>query len=117
VPVSVVAVSVDVCAVELLNVSESEERLHVVALVALVGVLVIEQLSVTVPVNELDGVTVMVEVSPLVAPGATVMLPLLVRAKLVFVLSGSCQKSPQPARSGAAASNNHAYCPIFIAAP
>jgi hypothetical protein len=107
------AVSVEVCAVVLLKVSELEERLHVAALEAPVGA-VTAQLSVTVPVNELPGVTVMVAVP--VEPWATVMLPLLERLKPV-VLLGACQKSPQPAKNGAAASNNRAHFPIFIAAP
>jgi hypothetical protein len=114
----VVAVSVEVCAVEVLKVSDDEERLHVVALAAPDGA-VTAQLSATVPVNELDGVTVMVAVLPEVAPGATVMAPLLVSVKLVLPL-GACQKFPQPAKpatNGAAASNNHARFPIFIAAP
>lgn len=111
----VLAVSVVVCVVELLNVSESDEREHVAGLVALEGVLVIEQDSVTVPVYELPGVTVMVEL-PL-APGVTVMLPLFVRLKLSLLeLFGACQKFPQPAKSGAA-SINHAHFPILIAAP
>jgi hypothetical protein len=111
----VLAVSVVVCVDVLLNVSEDEERLHVAGLVALEGVLVIEQDSVTVPVYELPGVTVMVDV-PL-ALGLTLMLPLFVRLKLSLLeLPGACQKSPQPAKSGAA-SNNHAHFPIFIAAP
>jgi hypothetical protein len=61
----------------------------------------------------------MVAVLPVVAPGLTVMAPLLVSVKLVLPL-GACQKSPQPAKpatNGAAASNNHAHFPIFIAAP
>ena len=112
----VVAVSVEVCAVVLLKVSEVEERLHVVGLVAPVGA-VTEQLSVTVPVNELPGVTVIVAVLSEVAPALTVMLPLLVRVKLVLLLPfGACQKSPHPASSRAAA-NNPAQRPIFIAAP
>lgn len=112
----VFAVSVDVCAVVSLNVSEDEERAHVAGLVAFVGALVIEQVSVTVPVNELPGVTVMVEV-PL-ASGITVMLPLFVRVKLVLLLlPGASQKSPQPTRSGTAASSNRAHFPILIAAP
>jgi hypothetical protein len=69
------AVSVEVCAVVLLNVIEVVERLHVAGLEAPVGA-VTAQLSVTVPVNELAGVTVMVEVP--VEPALTVMLPLLV---------------------------------------
>jgi hypothetical protein len=69
------------------------------------------QLSVTVPVNELPGVTVMVEVPE--EPALTVMLPLLVSVKSV----GACQKSLQPTISGAAASISLAHLPILIAAP
>jgi hypothetical protein len=116
VPVWVVAVSVEVCAEVLLKVSELEERLHVVGSAALEGVVVTAQLRVTVPVKELPGVTVMVEVP--VEPGLTLMLPLLESVKLLLlVLPGACQKSPQPATSGAAASNNHDHFPIFIATP
>ena len=86
-----------------------------VGLVALEGEEVIAQLSVTVPVNELDGVTVMVEVPLPAAPALIVMLPLLERVKLLLP-PGACQKSPQPATSVAAA-NNPAQRPIFIAAP
>jgi hypothetical protein len=113
----VVAVSVEVCAdVLLLKDSELEERLHVVGLVAPVGAVTV-QLSATVPVNELPGVTVIVAVLSVVAPALTVMLPLLLRVKLVLLLSlGACQKSPQPASSIAAA-NNPAQRPIFIAIP
>jgi hypothetical protein len=112
----VAAVSVAVCAVVLLIVTEVGERLHVVGLEAPDGEVVTAQVSVTVPVNEFVGVTVMVEV--LVAPGLTVMLPLLVSVKLVLLPPlGACQKSPHPARSGAAASNSLAHCPSFIAAP
>jgi hypothetical protein len=81
------------------------------------------QESVTVPVNEFDGVTEMVAVLPVVAPGLTVMVPLLVRVKLVLPPPpGACQKSPQPVRKptsvGAAASNsNRVHFPLFIAAP
>jgi len=97
----------------LLMVTEVGERLHVVGLVAPVGELEIEHVRATVPVNEVAGVTVMVEVP--VAPGATVMFPLLERVKLV--LPGASQKPLQPASSGAAPSNTHAHFPIFIAAP
>jgi hypothetical protein len=72
------AVSVAVCAAVLLMVTEVGDMLHVAAFVALVGVLVTAQVSATVPVNEVAGVTVMVDVLPVVAPGASVMLPLLV---------------------------------------
>jgi hypothetical protein len=112
----VLAVSVVDSVAVLLIVTEVGERAHVAGLVALVGALVIEQDSVTVPVNELPGVTVIVELP--VAPGLTLMLPLFVRVKLVLLVPpGASQKSPQPARSGAAASNTRAHFPIFIAAP
>ena len=65
----VVAVSVEVSAVELLSETEVGDRLQVVGLVGLVGSVVMEQASETVPVKELPGVTVMVAVLPLVAPG------------------------------------------------
>jgi hypothetical protein len=81
----VLAVSVVVCAAVLLNVIEVCERLHVAGLVAPEGA-VTAQVSVTVPVNELPGVTVMVAVLPLVEPGLTVMLPLLASEKLVLLL-------------------------------
>jgi hypothetical protein len=113
--VFVVAVSVEVTAVVSLIVSEDEERLHVVGSVAPEGDVVTAQVSATVPVNELVGVTEIVEVFPVVAPGLTVMLPLLVSVKLPPVFS---QKSLQPLRrSGAATNNNFAHFPIFIAAP
>jgi hypothetical protein len=44
------------------------------------------------------------------------MLPLLVSVKLLL-LSGACQKSEQPAKNGAAASNNRAQLPIFMPTP
>jgi hypothetical protein len=110
----VAAVSVDVCADVSLMVTDVGERLQVAGLVALEGVLVTAQERETVPVNEFDGVTVMVAV--LVEPGLTLMAPLLAREKLVLPL-GACQKFPQPANSGAAASNTRAHVPILIAAP
>jgi len=111
----VVAVSVEVCAVALLKVSEDEEKSHV-GLLALEGAVVTAQVSATVPVKELPGVTVIVEV-PVVEPELMVMAPLLVNVKLVLLLPlGACQKSPQPATSAAAA-NIPTQRPIFIAAP
>lgn len=95
----VVAVSVEVSAVELVTLTEVGDRLHVVGLEALEGELVIEQLRETVPENELPGVTVMVAVPD--EPGATVTLPLFDRLKLVLLALGFCQKSPQPARKTA----------------
>ncbi|MGA2888503.1 MAG: hypothetical protein ABSE51_10660 [Terracidiphilus sp.] len=113
----VVAVIVDVSAVVLEIETEDGEKEHVgySELVAPEGAEVTEQERLTDPVNELPGVTVMVEV--LLELCATVMLPLLERVKLVVPVLGFCQKSPQPAKSGAAASNNRVHFPIFIAAP
>jgi hypothetical protein len=115
------AVKVEFCAVALLNVV-SAEKLHPgsLELVAPVGTLVKVQLSVTLPVNELPGVTVIVEL-PL-EPCATATLPLLVRVKpVVLEVLGACQKSPHPvrkqAKTGAAANNNRVQLPILIAAP
>jgi hypothetical protein len=109
----VVALNAEVWAVVLLMVTEAGERLQVVGLVAPVGELVTEHVSATVPVNELAGVTVIVDVP--VAPGITVMLPPLERVKLVLL--GASQKPLHPASSGAAPSSTHAHFPIFITAP
>jgi len=109
----VVAVSVAVSADVLLISTESGERLHVVGSLAPDGAVTAHE-SVTVPVNEFDGVTVIVEVP--VEPGATEMLPLLLRVKLVLEPLGFCQKSPHPATSTVAASSN-VHFPIFIATP
>ena len=107
-----VAVSVEVCAVALLKVSEAGDRPHVAGLEAPVGAVTAQE-SVTVPVKELAGVTVMVEVP--VALWPMVMLPLLERVKLALLLPpGASQKSPQPASSSAAAGNNRAHLPIFM---
>jgi hypothetical protein len=119
----VTAVSVEVAAAVPLTETEAGLRLHDGGLVALVGELVTAQERVTVPVNELDGVTVMVVVLPVASPGLTVMLPLFDREKLVVVLLlGACQKSPHPARMqliGIATRSdaNLAHLPSFIAAP
>ena len=53
---------------------------HVAGLVAATGVTA--QVKATLPVNPLDGVTVIVAVSPAVAPAWKLIAPLLVRAKL-----------------------------------
>ena len=50
-------------------------------LLAPVGLLVSEQLMLTVPVKPPDGVTVMVDVLPLVAPGARLVMFVPVTAK------------------------------------
>jgi hypothetical protein len=113
----VVAVSVAVIADVLLRSTEVGERLHVAGLVAPVGSLTV-QLRSTVPVNELAGVTVMVEVLPDVAPGLTVrLLGLLVREKFVVVLPlGACQKSPHPAINGRTARKSPAHFARLILA-
>ncbi len=117
-----VGASVEVPAVVLVISTESGERLHP-GLVGFERELVTAQVSETVPVNEFDGVTVMVEVPGLAAPGATVMLEgLAERVKLVPLPPlGACQKSPQPASRqtgiAAAAGNNHPHVLILIAAP
>jgi hypothetical protein len=99
----VVAVSVALCAVVPLIVTEVGERLQVAGLVAPEGVVVIAHESATVPVNEFDGVTVMVDVLPVAAPGAKLIFPLLLNAKLLLPPPGACQKSPQPTRKPARA--------------
>jgi hypothetical protein len=77
--VVVVVVSVVFCVPVVLKVIEVGERLHVTALVAPVGAAT-EQLSVTVPVNVLAGVTVMVEEPvPAVLAGMEMLVGLLER--------------------------------------
>lgn len=85
----VVAVRVDVCGAVLLMEMEAGESPQVVGLVAPAGELVMEQARETVPVNELDGVTVIVEVLPVVAPGATVMFPLFESVKSLLPFGAS----------------------------
>ena len=75
----VVIFSVDVCAVAPLMVTEVGDRAQVAGLLAAVGV--IAQVRATAPVNPPEGVTLIVEVLPVLAPAATEMAPLLVRAK------------------------------------
>jgi hypothetical protein len=55
---------------------------HVTGLVAFVGAVVTEQLRATVPVKPLEGVTVMVDVLPIVTPWPIVMVPLLETEKV-----------------------------------
>jgi hypothetical protein len=110
----VLAVSVAVSAVELLIVTDVGERLQVTGLVALDGDVVTAQVSATVPENELDGVTVIVEVP--VAPAVlTLMAPLLERVKSEEPIG--FQKPLQPARSSGAASANPVHFFNLIAAP
>lgn len=76
-------VSVAVCAVVPLIVTEAG-MLHVVGSLAAMGVMV--QPKLTVHVNPLDGVMVMVEVFPVVAPGVSVTaVPLTVKLGLTGV--------------------------------
>lgn len=76
----VVRVSTDVPAVAPLIVTEAGERAQVAGSLAAAGAMA--QVSATAPVNPPDGATLIVEELPVVAPGLTVMFPLLVRAKL-----------------------------------
>ena len=122
----VVAVSVEGSGVVPVIATESGVRLHP-GLVGFESEEVTAQVSETVPVNEFAGVTVIVDVLLVVAPGATVMLAGLgERVKLALPLPpppplGGCQKSPHPASKptgiAAAAGNHHPHFPAFIAAP
>jgi hypothetical protein len=109
----VVAVSVVVSAVEPLIVTVVGERLQVTGLEALDGDVVTAQVSATAPENELDGVTVIVEVP--VAPAVlTLMAPLFERVKSEPIGS---QKPLQPTSSSGAASANSVHFFNLIAAP
>jgi hypothetical protein len=131
----VVAVSVAVSAEVPLMETDVGERLHVGVLTGFETLVVTAQVSVTVPVNEFDGVTVMSEVLLLVAPAVTVMLPPLERAKSVLPV-GAAQKFlhperkptarqliprtqtlEKPIRSGAAKLRSRASGPKIITAP
>jgi hypothetical protein len=81
----VYTVNVAVCAVAPLIVTEAGERLHVAGSLAAVGVMA--QLRLTMPVNPpVPGVTVIVEVFPVVAPGATeTAVPARVKGMAVVV--------------------------------
>jgi len=115
-------VKVEVCGVALLN-AVSEEKLHPgsLELVAPAGTVPNAQLSVTLPVNELPGVTAIAEV-PL-EPWTTerVVGEAVMEKPVVLEVLGACQKSPHPvrkqAKTGAAANNNRVQLPILIAAP
>jgi hypothetical protein len=108
----VVAVSVEVCADVPVIETEVGFKLQVGELVGFEIEVVTAQVSATVPVNEFDGVTVIVEVPVSALPGFTVMLALLESAKLP--VTGAFQKPLQPASIGAAVSNMRAHFPIFI---
>jgi len=71
----VVTVSVEVCAVLPLSVTEAGLRLQAAGSLAAVGL--IEQLRFTVPKKPFVPVTLMIEVFPVVAPGLTVIAPSL----------------------------------------
>jgi len=131
----VVAVSVDVSAVVPLMETEVGERLQVGVLVGFEMLVVTAQVSVTVPLNEFEGVTVISDVLPLVAPAVTVMLPPLEREKSVLpagasqkplhperepsarILIPKTQTMEKPIRSGAAKLRSRASSPRFITAP
>jgi hypothetical protein len=131
----VVAVSVAVCAVVPLMETDVGERLHVGVLTGFETLVVTAQVSVTVPSNEFEGVTVISDVLPLVAPAVTAMLPPLERLKLVLPAGASqkplhperhptarqliprTQTPEKPNRSGAAKLRNRASSPKTIAAP
>ena len=66
-------------------VTVADAREHVAGSLAAVGLM--EQLKLTAPVKPPEGVTVIVEVLPVLAPEETVMLPLLVRVKLGLVVT------------------------------
>jgi hypothetical protein len=131
----VVAVRVDVTAEVPLMETEVGERLQVGVLTGLETLVVTAQVRVTVPSNEFCGVTVMVEVLPLVAPPVTVMLPPLERVKSELP-AGASQNPLQPERkptarqliprtqtmeklirSGAAKLRSRASSPKIITAP
>jgi hypothetical protein len=76
----VVTVSVEVCAVAPLMVREVGENAQVAGSLAAAGAMT--QVNATAPVNPPEGVAVIVAVLPVVAPGSTVMLPLLVSVKV-----------------------------------
>jgi hypothetical protein len=80
---AVVMVSVAVCAVVPLIVTEVGETAQVAGLVAAFDVNA--QVRLTAPVNPPDGVTVMVEVLPVVAPATTLIAALLLKAKVLEV--------------------------------
>jgi hypothetical protein len=76
----VLTVKVTVCADAPVTLTDVGVREQLAAAFDAVGVMAQERL--TVPVNPPDGVTEIVDVLPVVAPLVTVMLPLLLRAKV-----------------------------------
>jgi len=97
------------------------ETPHVAGLVAFVGALT-EHERLTVPVNELAGVTEIVEVLPEVEPGLKDRLMGLLESEKLLPVLGASQKPLHPARSGSAARKipAHLAYPIlarFITSP
>lgn len=78
---AVANVRVSVIAAGPVRMTESDAKPHVTGLVAPVGPAT-AQVRSTAPVNPFDGVAVMVDVLPVVAPAVMLRFPLLVRAKL-----------------------------------
>lgn len=76
--------SVEVCAVAPVIVTEAGESAQVAGSLAAIGLMA--QVSATAPVKPPDGVTVIVEELAVVAPGLTVTLPLFESAKLGAVI-------------------------------
>lgn len=66
-------VSVEVCAVVPPIVTEDGAKLHVAGSLVAVGLM--EQLKLTVPVKPFEGVTEIVTVFPVVAPGTMLIVP------------------------------------------
>jgi hypothetical protein len=77
----VLTVTVAVAAAAPLILTEEVLIRHVGGAVGLLKAVVTAQLKATVPVKPPDGVIVIVDVFPLVAPAATVIPPLLLMAK------------------------------------
>jgi hypothetical protein len=75
----VVTVRVEVSAEAPVMLTEVGDRAQVAGLLAAVGLMA--QVRATLPVNPPEGVTLIVDVLPVVAPAATEMLPLLLKAK------------------------------------
>jgi hypothetical protein len=110
----VVAVSVAVSAVVPVMSNDVGERLHVAGLVAFVGA-VTEHVRLTVPVNELAGVTEIVEVLPEVAPGLIGRLLGLLESEKLEPL-GALQKPLHPVRNGMTARKSPAHLACHIVA-
>ena len=78
--------SVAFCGEALATLTE-DVTAQVAGLVGLAGVIVTAQVRATAPVKPLDGVTVMVEVLPVVALATKVMGPLLESVKLAAAVT------------------------------